>query len=134
MRLKMAVLAGGGVGPEVTQEATNILRAVAEFGGHDFSFAPYLIGGVAITQTGSPLPTATIDGALEADAVLLGAVGDPKFNGLTPDKRPEAGLLQLRQTLAASPTCGHPMRGRRWRRVRHCVLRSPRASTCCLSV
>src|ERR1700691_4150240 len=99
MRLKIAVLAGDGIGPEVTQEATNILRAVAEFGGHDFSFAPYLIGGVAITETGSPLPTATIDGALEADAVLLGAVGDNKFNALTPDKRPEAGLLQLRQTL-----------------------------------
>jgi 3-isopropylmalate dehydrogenase len=99
MRLKIAVLAGDGIGPEVTQEATNILRAVAEFGGHEFSFVPHLIGGVAITETGSPLPTATTDGALEADAVLLGAVGDNKFNGLTPDKRPEAGLLQLRQTL-----------------------------------
>src|SRR5271168_1810913 len=99
MRLKIAVLAGDGIGPEVTQEATNILRAVAEFGGHDFSFASHLIGGVAITEAGSPLPTATIDGVLEADAVLLGAVGDNKFNGLTPDKRPEAGLLQLRQTL-----------------------------------
>src|SRR3984957_13951684 len=99
MRLKIAVLAGDGIGPEVTQEATNILRAVAEFGGHDFSFVPHVIGGVAITETGSPLPTATIDGALEADAVLLGAVGDNKFNGLTPDKRPEAGLLQLRQHL-----------------------------------
>jgi 3-isopropylmalate dehydrogenase len=99
MRLKIAVLAGDGIGPEVTQEATNILRAVAEFGGHEFSFTPLLVGGAAITATGSPLPQATIDGALEADAVLLGAVGDNKFNGLTPDKRPEAGLLQLRQHL-----------------------------------
>ena len=99
MRLKIAVLAGDGIGPEVTREATNILRAVAELGGHDFTFVEGLIGGVAITETGSPLPTATLDAALECDAVLLGAVGDNKFNGLPPDKRPEAGLLQIRQAL-----------------------------------
>ena len=99
MRLKIAVLAGDGIGPEVTQEATNILRAVAELGNHDFTFVPGLIGGTAITQTGSPLPTATLDAALECDAVLLGAVGDNKFNALPPDKRPEAGLLQIRQAL-----------------------------------
>src|ERR1035437_6922396 len=55
--------------------------------------------GVAITVTGSPLPTATLEASLECDAVLLGAVGDNKFNDLTPDKRPEAGLLQIRQAL-----------------------------------
>ena len=99
MRLKIAVLAGDGIGPEVTNEATNILRAVAELGGHDFTFSEALIGGVAITASGSPLPTATLDLALESDAVLLGAVGDNKFNSLTPDKRPEAGLLQIRQAL-----------------------------------
>src|ERR1700761_6727839 len=99
MRLKIAVLAGDGIGPEVTQQATNILRAVAELGGHDFTFVPGLIGGIAITETGSPLPTATLDSALECDAVLLGPVGDNKFNALPPDKRPEAGLLQIRQAL-----------------------------------
>ena len=99
MKLKIAVLAGDGIGPEVTQQATNILRAVAELGGHDFSFVEGLIGGIAITETGSPLPTATLDSALECDAVLLGAVGDNKFNALPPDKRPEAGLLQIRQAL-----------------------------------
>src|SRR6195952_5585391 len=99
MRLKIAVLAGDGIGPEVTREATQILRAVAEFGGHDFTFSPALLGGVAITEHGSPLPTATLDLALDSDAVLLGAVGDNKFNSLTPDKRPEAGLLQIRQAL-----------------------------------
>src|SRR5258708_24954217 len=57
------------------------------------------MGGIAITKTGSPLPTATLDAALECDAVLLGAVGDNKFNALPPDKRPEAGLLQIRQAL-----------------------------------
>jgi 3-isopropylmalate dehydrogenase len=99
MRLKIAVLAGDGIGPEVTREATNILRAVAELGGHDFTFVEGLIGGIAITEIGSPLPTATLDAALECDAVLLGAVGDNKFNALPPDKRPEAGLLQIRQAL-----------------------------------
>jgi 3-isopropylmalate dehydrogenase len=99
LKLKIAILAGDGIGPEVTNEAVNILKAVAELGGYDFTFVPLLIGGVAITATGSPLPTASVEGALECDAVLLGAVGDNKFNSLTPDKRPEAGLLQIRQAL-----------------------------------
>ncbi len=99
MKLNIAVLAGDGIGPEVTGEATKILRAVAELGGHDFAFTPGLIGGIAITETGSPLPQATIDLCLGSDAVLLGAVGDNKFNALTPDKRPEAGLLRIRQVL-----------------------------------
>jgi 3-isopropylmalate dehydrogenase len=99
MNLKIAILAGDGIGPEVTAEATNILRAVAELGGHDFTFTPALIGGVAITGTGSPLPSATLDIALDSDAVFLGAVGDNKFAALSPDKRPEAGLLQIRQAL-----------------------------------
>ncbi|HEX4156295.1 MAG TPA: 3-isopropylmalate dehydrogenase [Acidobacteriaceae bacterium] len=103
MKLKIAILAGDGIGPEVTREAVNILRAVAEFsnqpGGLDFVFTEALIGGVAITAEGTPLPKQTIDIALDADAVLLGAVGDNKFNHLTPDKRPEAGLLQIRQVL-----------------------------------
>src|SRR5580692_5070851 len=99
MKLKIAILAGDGIGPEVTREAVNILKAVAEFGGHEFIFTEALIGGVAITANSTPLPQATIDVCLEADAVLLGAVGDNKFNHLTPDKRPEAGLLQIRQVL-----------------------------------
>src|SRR6202789_4408931 len=99
MKLKTSTLAGDGIGPEVTREATSILKAVAEFGGHEFVFTPALIGGIAITETGSPLPTATLDAALESDAVLLGAVGDNKFNALPPDKRPESGLLQIRQVL-----------------------------------
>src|SRR6185437_2061723 len=99
MKLKIAILAGDGIGPEVTSEAVQILKAVAEFGGHDFAFTPLLVGGVAIDETGSPLPTATLDASLECDAVLMGAVGDNKFNALPPDKRPEAGLLQIRQAL-----------------------------------
>ena len=70
MKLKIAILAGDGIGPEVTNEAVNILKAVAELGGHDFAFNEGLIGGVAITATGSPLPTATLDIALDSDAVV----------------------------------------------------------------
>jgi 3-isopropylmalate dehydrogenase len=99
MKLKIAILAGDGIGPEVTHEAVNILQAVAEAGGHDFTFTEALLGCVAITAKGTPLPQETIDIALDSDAVLLGAVGDNKFNALSPDKRPEAGLLQIRQIL-----------------------------------
>lgn len=99
MRLRIAVLAGDGIGPEVTREAIATLRAVAEASGHDFTYEEALIGGVAITAEGTPLPQKTIDLCLASDAVLLGAVGDNKFNHLTPDKRPEAGLLRIRQVL-----------------------------------
>jgi 3-isopropylmalate dehydrogenase len=98
-QLRILVLAGDGIGPEVTQQAVNVLRSVAELGGYDFQFSDALIGGVAIQQQGSPLPAATLDAALDSDAVLLGAVGGNEFNSLPPDKRPEAGLLGLRQAL-----------------------------------
>src|SRR6202789_1284679 len=99
MQLKVLVGAGDGIGPEVTREAVRVLGSVAEFGGYDFEFTEAPIGGHAIRQTGTPLPTATLDAALESDAVLLGAVGGNEFNALPPDRRPEAGLLQLRQSL-----------------------------------
>jgi 3-isopropylmalate dehydrogenase len=99
MKLKIAILAGDGIGPEVTHEAVSILKVVAEFGGHDFTFDEALLGGVAITAHGTPIPQSTVDLCLASDAVLLGAVGDNKFNHLTPDKRPESGLLQIRQHL-----------------------------------
>lgn len=99
MKLRIAVLAGDGIGPEVTGEAIAVLHDVARASGHEFTFADALIGGVAITAEGTPLPQATVDVCLASDAVLLGAVGDNRFNHLTPDKRPEAGLLQIRQVL-----------------------------------
>lgn len=99
MKLRIAVLAGDGIGPEVTREAVSVLNRVAEACGHEFTYTEALIGGIAITQAGTPLPQQTIDTCLASDAVLLGAVGDNKFNHLTPDKRPEAGLLQIRQVL-----------------------------------
>lgn len=99
MKLRIAVLAGDGIGPEVTREALAVLRAAAEAGSHDFTYDEALIGGVAITAEGTPLPQKTIDICLASDAVLLGAVGDNRFNHLSPDKRPEAGLLRIRQEL-----------------------------------
>lgn len=99
MKFKIAVLAGDGIGPEVTHEATEILRIVSDFGGHQFEFVNGLIGGVAIAETGSPLPASTLALALQSDAVLLGAVGDNRFGALAPNLRPEAGLLQIRQAL-----------------------------------
>jgi 3-isopropylmalate dehydrogenase len=99
MHLKILVTAGDGIGPEVTNEAVAILREVATLGGHTFEFDAKRIGGVAIVNDGTPLPADTLAAALASDAVLLGAVGGNEFNALPPDKRPEAGLLQLRAAL-----------------------------------
>jgi 3-isopropylmalate dehydrogenase len=99
MKLKILVVAGDGIGPEVTNEAVAVLKEVASAGGHEFSFTEKRIGGVAIVQDGTPLPQETIDAALASDAVLLGAVGGNEFNSLAPDKRPEAGLLKIRAAL-----------------------------------
>ncbi len=99
MEIKVTVVAGDGIGPEVTREAMEILDSVGQLNGHKFQFVEMPIGGVAITQHGSPLPAATLEAALNSDAVLLGAVGGNEFNSLPPSKRPEAGLLQLRSAL-----------------------------------
>jgi 3-isopropylmalate dehydrogenase len=99
MKLKILVVAGDGIGPEVTNEAVAVLRDVAELGGHTLEIDAKRIGGVAIVQDGTPLPAETLEAALASDAVLLGAVGGNEFNSLPPDKRPEAGLLQIRSAL-----------------------------------
>ncbi|MFP5211062.1 MAG: 3-isopropylmalate dehydrogenase [Acidobacteriota bacterium] len=99
MKLNILVVAGDGIGPEVTGEAVAVLEEIAALGGHQFTFTEKRIGGVAIVQDGTPLPKETLDAALASDAVLLGAVGGNEFNSLPPDKRPEAGLLQIRAAL-----------------------------------
>lgn len=99
MQLKIVVLPGDGVGPEVTEQAVRVLREVANIHGHNFLFEEHAAGGAAIKIAGSPLPPATLDACLSADAVLLGAVGTPEFEHLPFGQRPEAGLLQLRQAL-----------------------------------
>jgi 3-isopropylmalate dehydrogenase len=99
MHLKILITAGDGIGPEVTGEAVAVLKETAALGGHDFAFTEKRIGGVAIVQDGNPLPDDTLNAALDSDAVLLGAVGGNEFNSLSPDKRPEAGLLRIRAAL-----------------------------------
>jgi 3-isopropylmalate dehydrogenase len=99
MKLKILVTAGDGIGPEVTNEAVAVLQDVAKLGGHSLEISARRIGGVAIVQDGTPLPPDTLAAALDSDAVLLGAVGGNEFNSLPPEKRPEAGLLQIRAAL-----------------------------------
>jgi 3-isopropylmalate dehydrogenase len=97
--VKIAVLPGDGIGPEVTNEAVKVLKAMEEVIGPAFRFQTGLIGGCALDQTASPLPAETISVCGNARAVLLGAVGGPKWDGNRAELRPEQGLLQLRQRL-----------------------------------
>src|SRR5262245_30312606 len=98
--MKIALLPGDGIGPEVVGEAVRVLKAVGEHTGKSFSFSTHPIGGVAIDHEGTGLPEPTLAACLEADAVLLGAVGNPKFDNRPPAERPEAALLALRKALA----------------------------------
>src|SRR5882724_11969198 len=101
MKLKIAVLAGDGIGPEVTAEAVRVLEAVADRHGHTFEFEKLRVGGVAIKQGDPPLPSSTLHACLSSNAVLLGAVGAPEHDKLAREARPEAGLLALRNALGA---------------------------------
>jgi 3-isopropylmalate dehydrogenase len=99
MHADIAVLPGDGIGPEVTAAAVAVLRAVAQRCGHRFAMHEHAIGGAAIDATGEPLPAATLDACKRADAVLLGAVGGPKWSDPNASVRPEQGLLALRKGL-----------------------------------
>jgi 3-isopropylmalate dehydrogenase len=99
MQAKIAVLPGDGIGPEVMAEAVKVLKRVAEVYGHSFTFEEGLIGGAAIDETGSPLPDESLTLCRASDAVLLAAVGDPKYDDPTLKVRPEQGLLDLRKEL-----------------------------------
>lgn len=98
-KANIVVLGGDGIGPEVTAEAVRVLAAVAKRFGHEFTFESHLIGGAAIDATGSALPAETISACGTADAVLLGAVGGPKWSDPSAPVRPEQGLLALRKSL-----------------------------------
>jgi len=99
MKATITLLPGDGIGPEIIAEARHVLEAVAAIGNHSFSFVEGLIGGCAIDQNGSALPTDTVDACLSADAVLLGAVGGPKWSNPKASVRPEQGLLGLRKAM-----------------------------------
>ena len=111
MKALIAVLAGDGIGGEVTAEAVRVLSAVAARSGHAFEFQAGLLGGAAIDATGEALPAATLALAQRADAILLGAVGGPKWPA-DAAVRPEQGLLQLRKALGLfanlRPVVPHP--------------------------
>jgi 3-isopropylmalate dehydrogenase len=95
----IALIKGDGIGPEITAEAVKVLNAVGTRFGHTFEFTDVLMGGQAYDLTGEPLPQKTLEICKSSDAVLLGAVGGPKWDNLPGDKRPEAGLLALRKGL-----------------------------------
>jgi len=99
MKARICVLGGDGIGPEVTAEAVRVLAAVAGRFGHEFEFVEALVGGAAIDASGSALPPRTIDACRSSDAVLLGAVGGPRWSDPGARVRPEQGLLELRRTL-----------------------------------
>jgi len=93
------LLPGDGIGPEITAQARRVLEAIAAGHGHKFSFDERLIGGIAIDEFGDPLPESTLEACRQADAIILGAVGGPKWDDPTAKTRPEAGLLAIRREL-----------------------------------
>src|SRR5690606_19884124 len=97
MKAKIAVLPGDGIGPEVTGQAIAVLQKVAGKFGHEFTFEEGLIGGIAIDQTGSALPDETLRMCEGTNAILLGAVGGPKWDNPAAPVRPEQGLLKIRK-------------------------------------
>ncbi|ANE46290.1 3-isopropylmalate dehydrogenase [Paenibacillus swuensis] len=96
---KIAVLAGDGIGPEVVAEAEKVLKRTEELFGYKFETAHGLFGGIAIDEKGTPLPEETLELCKGADAVLLGAVGGPKWDNNPKELRPETGLLGIRKAL-----------------------------------
>ena len=113
MSFEIVVLPGDGIGPEVTAAAVAVLKSIGHKHGHDFRFSTQLMGGAAIDATGEPLPDATLDACRRADAILLGAVGGPKWSDPSAKVRPEQGLLALRQALGLyanlRPVRPHPV-------------------------
>jgi 3-isopropylmalate dehydrogenase len=99
MKKNIVLLAGDGIGPEVTRAAATVLRECAQEFTHQFDLHEFPIGGAAIDVTGTPLPNETLDACRKADAVFLGAVGGAKWDALPVGKRPESGLLDLRKGL-----------------------------------
>ena len=99
MNARIIVLAGDGVGPEVTAEAVRVLERIAATRGHRFDFDPRPIGGDSIDRTGVPLSGEALAACKASHAVLLGAVGGPRWDGVPDAIRPERGLLALRKEL-----------------------------------
>jgi 3-isopropylmalate dehydrogenase len=101
MLLNLTILPGDGIGPEVTEQAINVLQVVADAFGHQLQLQRKNIGGAALAATNDPLPADTLQACLSSGAVLLGAVGSPVYDHYPNHLRPEAGLLRLRRELGA---------------------------------
>ena len=99
MKAHIAVLGGDGIGPEVVAEGLRVLAAIEKTFGHSFELTALPFGGVAIDSHGDPLPAETLRVCLKADAILLGAIGGPKWSAPTAKVRPEQGLLKIRKEL-----------------------------------
>ena len=112
MQANIVLLPGDGIGPEIITEAKRVLDKVAERFGHEFTFQSHLMGGCAIDDCGEPLPDVTLDACKSADAILLGAVGGPKWDDPRAKTRPEVGLLKIRKELGLfanlRPITPHP--------------------------
>ncbi|UXP31627.1 3-isopropylmalate dehydrogenase [Reichenbachiella agarivorans] len=100
MDFKIGVLAGDGIGPEIVEQAIKVMDAVGAKFGHNFNYTKALVGAIAIDETGDPYPDATHQVCMDSDAVLFGAIGDPKYDNNPAAKvRPEQGLLGMRKKL-----------------------------------
>jgi 3-isopropylmalate dehydrogenase len=99
MKASIAVMGGDGIGPEVVAESLRCLEAIGSSFGHEFATTQLPFGGAAIDACGDPLPASTLQRCLEADAILLGAIGGPKWSAPDAKVRPEQGLLRLRKEL-----------------------------------
>lgn len=97
--MKIAIMPGDGIGTEIIKQGVKVITAISSKYKYNFEIEEALIGGIAVDQTGSPLPDKTIEICKNSDAILLGAVGGPKWDGLPSNLRPEAGLLGIRKTL-----------------------------------
>lgn len=100
MKLNIAVLPGDGIGPEITEQALNVTKAIVKKFGHELEYKHAIVGATAIDQEGNPYPDSTHELCMQSDAVLFGAIGDPKYdNDPTAKVRPEQGLLAMRKKL-----------------------------------
>jgi len=100
MNFKIALLPGDGIGPEIVEQAVKVLSAVGQKSGHSFEYTEAVVGAAAIDQTGDPFPQKTLQVCMDSDAVLFGAIGDPKYDNDPKAKvRPEQGLLAMRKQL-----------------------------------
>ena len=99
-KLNIAVLPGDGIGPEITEQALNVTKAICAKFGHELAYEHAIVGACAIDAVGEPYPQATHDLCMKSDAVLFGAIGDPKYDNNPAAKvRPEQGLLKMRKAL-----------------------------------